>query len=322
MKKAPYRYSFTNQFEYTGLKGRIRMMNQGRSDAGWWRYVLLWSLTVLLVMACQNWQKDESPVVNRSSFPLTNPTRLLVDQLESSVAWGRLMTYHQKKVVGKSESVLTFGEPFILNLQNGVLTLAEPYRTQTILYLNGKEASLDLLTDLKTAYIEEVFVLHQFEGLDNEDPKPYRILMQISDQPIAALPGREQLLSLLEAAALSAHPLGVSHSYSMNKVLEATFFEYRDVFVKRTKNQHLKLQDEFARDIDVFINGLAVDPKEVETVHVREINRLYTHERPYSKWMRKSGRQSRYLLYIETSPKRAVRDSSYYVFSPFYSGDF
>lgn len=319
----PHRYPFTNQFQYTGLKGRIQMMNLEPSDAGWWRYVLLWGLTIMLVMACQNWQdQDAGQIVGRRSFPLINPTRALVDKIETSPEWGRLLSYYQKGGGVKPQSVLEFGEPLILSLKGEVLTLAETYRDQTTLYLNGKEASADLLAQLKADYIEELFVLHQFEGMDYNDPKPYRILIQISDNPTAALPGRTQLVDLLEAAAITAHPRGASHSYTMNTVLEATFFGYRDVFVKRTKNQHLKLQDEFGNDIEVYINGIPVDPKEVETVHVREVHRLYTHERPYTVWLQHGRRQSRYLLYIQTTPKRAQRDSSYYVFSPFYTGDF
>lgn len=298
-------------------------MNQARSDEAWWRYALLWCLTVVLVMACQNWQKQEEPDVgNRPSFPLTNPTRVRVDQIESNVTWGRLLTYHQKKSMGKDQPVLEAGAPFIIELKEGILTLKDLYMPQTVLYINGKEASLELLAKLKIDYIEELFVLHQFEGVDDYDPKPYRVLIQIRDTPMATLPGRNELVAMLEAAAISEHPLGTSHSYTMNKVLEATFFGYRDVFVKRMKNQHLKIQDEFIHDIDVFINKIPVDPREVETVHVREIAQLQTYEKPYTAWRGTGKRSNRYMLLIQTAPKRAKRDSSYYVFSPFYSGDF
>ncbi|RRA98669.1 hypothetical protein [Larkinella rosea] len=319
----PYRYSFTNRFESGGLKTRILMMNQARSDEAWWRYALLWVATVLVMMACQNWEKTDEPVVtSRRGFPLVNPTRVLVDQIETGAAWGRLLTYHQKKSQGRSESVLEYGEPFIVGLKNEVLTLGEPYKEQTLIYINGKETSAALLAKLNVDYIEEFFVLHQFDGIDNPDPKPYRILIQISEKAIDRLPGRSQFVALLEASAISDHPLGISHTYSMNNVLEATFFGYKDVFVKRLKNQHLKVQDEFMNDITVYINGIPVDTKEVETVHVREVDKLYTSERPYTKWLRTEKRESRYLLFIKTAPKRAQRDSSYYVFSPFYSGDF
>lgn len=318
-----YRYSFTNQFESGGLKTRILMMNQARSDEAWWRYALLWVTTVLVMMACQNWQKtDELEVAGRRGFPLSNPTRVLVDKIETGGAWGRLLTYHQRKSKNKSESVLEYAEPFIIGLKDNLLTLADSYKSQTRVYINGKEASAALLAQLPVNLIEEFFVLHQFEGMDTYDEKPYCVLIQISDQPIAMLPGRQQLIDMLQAAAISDHPLGVAHTYSMNKVLEATFFGYKDVFVKRTKNQHLKLQDEFLKDITVYINGISVDTKEVETVHVREVDKLYTSERPYTKWMRTGKRESRYVLFIKTAPKRARRDSSYYVFSPFYSGDF
>ncbi|MFD1142473.1 hypothetical protein ACFQ4C_15210 [Larkinella insperata] len=319
----PHQYSFTNRFEYTGLKNRIQMMNLEPSDAGWWRYALLWLLTIVLVMACQNWQdREETKTVYQRDFPLNNPTRVLVDQIETGTAWGRLLSFYRKSGKSKTAFALEYGDPLILRLKGETLSLVESYRDQTTIYLNGKEASIDLLAKLRMDYVEELFVLHEFEGMDYSDPKPYRLLIQISDNPIGAESGRSQFAALLEAAAITDHPQGTSHTYTMNTLLEATFFGYPDAFVKRTKNQHLKLMDEFSKDIDVFINGIPVDPKDVETVHVREVDRLYTHERPYTLWLRNVQRQRRYVLYIQTAPKRARRDSSYYVFSPFYSGDF
>ncbi|MGV3560009.1 hypothetical protein [Larkinella arboricola] len=323
MKRHSHQYSFTNRFEYTGLKNRIQMMNMESSDAGWWRYALLWVLTVILVMACQNWQnQEETKTVYQRNFPMINPTRALVDKIETGGAWGRLLSFYQKNGKGKPVFALEFGDPLILRLKGETLSLVESYRDQTTIYLNGKEASMDLLAKLRMDYIQELFVLHEFEGMDYSDPKPYRLLIQLSGNAMEDVPGRSQFVALLEAAAITDHPQGVSHTYTMNTLLEATFFGYRDAFVKRTKNQHLKLMDEFAKDIDVFINGIQVDPKDVETVHVREVDRLYTHERPYTLWLRNVKRQSRYVLFIQTAPKRAQRDSSYYVFSPFYSGDF
>ncbi|WP_421828399.1 hypothetical protein [Larkinella sp.] len=321
--KGPYRYRFTNHFEYAGLKNRIQMMNQARSDEAWWRYMLLWIATVLMVMACQSEQTtSEVSVTHRPDFPLINPTRILVTKLEDGPLWGRSLTYYQRKNKLKTATVLQFNAPFIINLKDSVLTLAENYKAQALVYINGQPVSAALLAKLKIDYVEELFVLHQFDGIDNPDPNPYRILIQISKQSIPMGPERQQLVAMLKAAGMSDHPLGVTHTYTMNKLLEATFFGYKDVFVKRTKNQHLKIQEEFINDIDVFINGIPVDPKEVETVHVREVDRLYTHERPFTNWMRTEKRQSRYALLIKTAPKRAKRDSSYYVFSPFYSGDF
>ncbi|RRB12937.1 hypothetical protein EHT87_20150 [Larkinella knui] len=298
-------------------------MNHAGFGVTGWRYALLWLLTGAVVMACQNAPKtDEPEVINQPGFPLTNPTRALVNTLEARPLWSRLLTYYQRNSRRKSESVLQYGEPFILGLKDSVLTLAENYKPQTLLYINGKAASMALLAKLKMNYVEDLFILHQFDGIDNPDPHPYRILIQISDRSMPLLPGRYQLMALLQASAISDHPLGTTHVFTMNKLLEATFFGYKNVFVKRTKNQHLKVQDEYINDIAVFINGIPVDPKEVETVHVREVDRLYTRERPFTAWMRSKKRENRYALFIKTSPKRAQRDSSYYVFSPFYSGDF
>ena len=108
----------------------------------------------------------------------------------------------------------------------------------------------------------------------------------------------------------------------MNKLLEANFFNNKLTFVKQKKDNYLQLYDEYTKDIDLYINGLPVDSKGIESVHVREVDKLYTQERSFEQWADSPYRQHRFTLYIQTAPKRAKRDSSYYVFSPFYSGDF
>ncbi|WP_128547443.1 hypothetical protein [Larkinella soli] len=318
-----HRYSFTNHFEQAGLKSRIRMMNQDGDGIAWWRYAAIWLLTVLVFMACQNWRREEPvQLTSRVTFPVTNPTRALAAQLAETNWWGTLLEYYPRRLKGDKASVFSYGEPFVLGVKGETLSILEPYGDLSRLYINGKEASPSLLSRLSMEYVQEIFILHQYETSPESDPKPYRIMMQIGNRPADKLPGREKLEAILQASALSSHPLGATHSYTMNKLLEATFFGYRDALVQRTKNQHLKVYDEFRKDINVFINGIPVDPKEVETVHVREVDRLYTAERPFTEWLRTGNRKSRYVLYIQTTPKRAQRDSSYYVFSPFYSGDF
>jgi hypothetical protein len=108
----------------------------------------------------------------------------------------------------------------------------------------------------------------------------------------------------------------------MNQLLEATFFHNKDALVERTKTNYLKLYDEFVPITDVFINNLRSTPADVATIHVREVARLRTVERPFTSWFRNTSPSARFVLFIQTEPKRAKRDSSFYVFSPFYSGDF
>ena len=124
------------------------------------------------------------------------------------------------------------------------------------------------------------------------------------------------------ANAISDEPSGWSHSFSMNQLMEATFFHDKQAFVERTKDDYLSLLDGYEKNIDLFINGLKATPDDIKSVHIREVDKLYTRERSYNEWIRETNPEKRYIPYVETAPKRAKRDSTYYVFSPFYSGDF
>ena len=151
---------------------------------------------------------------------------------------------------------------------------------------------------------------------------PTNIFIETSQKPVPFDGQRKQFFTLLQAAAISKYPLGESFSFNMNQVLEATFFHNKNALVERTKNEHLSVYDDYANAVEIEINHLPATLADVKTIHVREVARLYTKERPYIEWFRTDNPLPRFKLSIETSPKRAKRDSSYYVFSPFYTGDF
>lgn len=317
-------YPFTNHFDRHNLKERIQRLNESDSDRGWWRYALMWLATIGLVMACQNWKSDEKPV-ERGFLAPANPTRRLVVQLEEDPVWQSVVRFFQNR----NESWLHHqnDHELIVALIDDHLLLKEQYKARTRVFINGKEAppaAVDLVTPFN---IKELFVLKKpdaFPGTeDAADPTTYRLLIETGTNYRRADPERQNLFLLLQASMQTNNPFGQSYTFSMNELLEATFFQKKTPFVFRTKDNHLQIYDEFLTDLTVFINGQPASPDAVMQIHVREVDKLYSRERPYKEWMRTDPeRPSRFVLVIQTSPNRAQRDSSYYVFSPFYSGDF
>lgn len=318
-------YAFTNHFSGPTLRQRISMINGRRSGPFcWWRYVVWIILMGTMVFACRHKQDGNTFLTNlaanSNALPATSPTRAIVVNLEDKGTWYRhLALFHSKFGTEAAQS-----EPVILQVKGNQFVLSDDYKYSSDIYINGKSASVEDLQKLSPEFISELFVMHQFENMAGIDTqaKPYQILIQTTPQPIRFDGIRKQFFTLLQAASISQHPLGESFSFNMNQLLEATFFHNKNALVERTKNEHLSVYDDFAKTVDVFINNLPATPADVKTIHVREVARLYTKERPYTVWFRTDNPSSRFELYIQTSPKRAKRDSSYYVFSPFYSGDF
>lgn len=318
-------YLFTNRFAGSALRRRIRMMNRRRSDYGTLgRYVLWTGLMGAMALACRHSDSTNAFAIDKAAkpnaLPATSPTRALVVELEDNGTWYRhLAIYHTK-----SGTRIIQGKPVIVHVKNDRLALADDVKYESAVYVNGKEASIEALNQIAPEFVGELFVLHQWENQPDADTKakPYQILIQTSPRPVTFGPHERQFFTLLQAAAISQHPSGESFMFTMNTLLEATFFHNKNALVERTKNEHLKVYDEFEEDVDIFVNGLPATPADVTTVHVREVARLYTKERPYTAWFRADNPLRRFELHIQTTPKRAKRDSSYYVFSPFYTGDF
>lgn len=313
-------YTFTNQFSGPTLRQRVSMMNSHHSgSSAWWRYALWALLMGMMALACRHTDKKErSHPLN--ALPASSPTRALVVDLEDKGTWYRHLALFRSKF----GTEIVQSRPVVIQLKGDEFILPDDYKYASAIYIDGKEVQAEALQKLSPEFVSELFVMHQFENLAGIDTKakPYQIIVQTSPKPLPFNGQRKQFFTLLQAATVSQFPLGESFSFTMNQLLEATFFHNRNALVERTKNEHLKVYDDYAKTVDIFINNLPATPEDVKTVHVREVARLYTKERPYLEWFRADNPVSRFELYIQTSPKRAKRDSSYYVFSPFYSGDF
>ncbi|GAB3706336.1 hypothetical protein GCM10027592_39720 [Spirosoma flavus] len=214
--------------------------------------------------------------------------------------------------------------PLLLCLRENHLALKSADSLQTKLFINGQEKSAQALSALTFEEVDELMTYQKLEQMLDAEmyPESFRIYISTTHKTPRQNFTRASWKKFLSANALTDYPLGYSNSFSMNKLMEAIFFSDKHAFVTRTKDDYLKLYDDYAHNIDVYINGLAVKPARIESVHIREVDKLYTHERPFYEWADSTRQVHRFVLYVQTAPKRAKRDSSYYVFSPFYSGDF
>ncbi|GAB3810059.1 hypothetical protein GCM10028819_53050 [Spirosoma humi] len=314
-----------NHFNGPSLRQRVHMINSQPSELrAWWRYAIWLLLIGTTILACQHERNQNRPQFGKAfspnGLPAINPSRELVVGLEEKGTWYRHMALYQT----------TFGtqvvesNPVIVQLKGDQFLLPDDYKYESALYIDGKEVSVGELAKLSPSFVSELFVMHQWENRVNIDrqAKPYQIFIETSPRPVPFDGQRKEFFTLLQAAGISKYPLGETFSFNMNQLLEATFFHNKNALVERTKNEHLSVYDEYANAVDVEINHLPATLADVKTIHVREVARLYTKERPYIEWFRTDNPLPRFQLSIETAPKRAKRDSSYYVFSPFYTGDF
>ncbi|GAB3952374.1 hypothetical protein GCM10028805_34280 [Spirosoma harenae] len=279
-------------------------------------------------LACKHESQTNIDLINNSlspkiktttnRLPATSPTRALVADLEEQKSWYRHMAIYGRQ----SDIKLVESKPVVVQIKGNQFNLHEDYQYDSEVYIDGQVVATEKLSTLSPEFVSELFVMHQPEYLDNKEAKTYKIFIQTSPKPIPFDAKRKQFFTLLQAAAISKYPLGETFSFNMNQLLEATFFHNKNALVERTKNEHLQVYDEFAKTVDVFINHIPSTIADVKTIHVREVARLYIRERPYNQWFRADNPESRFELHIQTAPTRAKRDSSYYVFSPFYSGDF
>ncbi len=314
-----------NSFGSSGLKQRIGMMNRrGSGPSVWARYVLWAGMLGLMGLACRHKQPQDDELLafdrSRVTFRPVNATRVLANEIEQEIAWFRQSSManppKQSRIIsGRKVSIFFINNyPRILCLRQGKLALKNIDMSSVKLFVNGQETDASLLATLLFDSVSDLFIYEKQPNVPgaNATHETYRILIGTTHQSPPADSLHHDWEQYMTANAVSDEPGGSSHTFSMNKLLEATFFHDKKAFVGRTKNEHLVLLDDYEENIDLYINGLAATPKDIKSVHIREVDRLYTRERPYKEWTRETEPLKRFVLYIETAPKRAKRDSTYF----------
>ena len=296
---------------------------------------MVWAMLVgVMVLACRH-KTDNDRVHHKQADakrPVANATRQLAAELDGrAMPWFRQSSLIEEKrtqlINGRRVTVgIVMSYPKLLYLRNDRLALKLPHGRQVKVFINGQktESSEKALSALRFEEVDDLLVYEKWDDAPGADKyaESYRILVSTTHKTPIMTQTRSRWAHYLKAVSVSDHPFGEANTFSMNKLLEATFFSNKLTFVKRNKGNYLLLYDDYKKDIDLYINGLPVKPKDIESVHVREVDRLYANERSFEEWADGPNRKSRFVLYIQTAPKRAQRDSTYYVFSPFYSGDF
>jgi len=314
--------TFANKFGESGIADRIKMMLRPRSGVwGWLRYWLLGGVlaVVVLMMAVRQIKAVGSVPDSLTVAPQVCPDMTWLDDTYSE----NKQEWIEEVVFKQNGDAYHFGNVSTVGLKNNYLQLVGDHADyNTAVYINCQLATIAQLNKIESEFIQGLNVYEQASYSEPPAKKPWLVVVVTSPKIIPPNPYRNHFLTYLQAAALTDHPLGNEQKFSMNDILEATFFHRKSLLMERTKNEHLKLYDEFIPDTDILINGIRTDAKTLQTVHVREVDKVFIHERPFEQWFRAKGGIKRFHIDIETSLKRAKRDSSYYVFSPFYSGDF
>ncbi len=315
--------TLATRFGESGIKDRIKMMLRPRSGVwAWLRYWLLAGVLaiVMTVLSCGRVGTSESGFTSNTNLPpliCSNLDWLNNTFTEDKDEWTRHIQY-----MPGNQYPTQWLNHSVISLTKNHLQLTTEHLYDAQVFINCEPTTPDQLTKIESEFIDGLVVYEQAPYSEKAADKPWVILVTTSPRPMPSFPIRNHFLTYLQAAALTDHPLGNEQNFSMNDVLEATFFHRKNLLMERTKNEHLKLYDEFIADTDILINGIQTDAKGLQTVHVREVDKVFIHERPFHQWYRPKGAIKRFHIDIETSPNRTKRDSSYYVFSPFYSGDF
>ena len=330
----------TNHFGRSSLRHRIGMMNRQRSGhLRLGRYVAWAMLVGVMVLACRHKAQDDEMTHStgvRNNVSATNSTQQLAAELDAhGMPWFRQSALSNREQIQERTEIINGRRvviiplthyPEILCIRNDRLALRLPDGQPVRVFINGQpaESPEEAVSALRFEEVADLLVYQKWNDASGADkyPESYRVFISTTHKTPVMNRVRSRWVQYLKAASVSDHPLGKSSAFSMNKLLEAIFFSNKLTFVKRTKADYLTLYDEYKTDIDLYINGLPAKIKDIEGVHVREVDRVYANERSFEEWIDGPNRKSRFVLYIQTAPKRAKRDSTYYVFSPFYSGDF
>ena len=247
-------YAFTNQFNGSALRQRIGMMNRQRSDhRTWGRYVLWAGILGAMAMACRH--KEDSNAKPGHAYvdpelPVTNATRALVTKLDAhGMPWYRQSALSNKERTGifKGRRVVLSSYsayPEVVCLRNNRLALRQQPGQQVRVFINGRPSTEEALASLTFDEVDDLFVYKKWDDVAGAEayPESHRVLVSTTHAKPAESPVRIRWKQYLQAAAVSDHPLGQSSTFTMNKLLEATFFKNKLAFVERTKTDYHALR--------------------------------------------------------------------------------
>ena len=159
-------------------------------------------LASILILSCQQGHDTGAtthPTAKANPLPATNPSRARVVALEDKGGWYQHLVLFR---TATGTRTISFMEPMILQIRNNRLSIADGYRDESAVYVNGQEAPVESLSQLSPEHVSEIFVMHQWktDSTVKTLPNPYRVLIQTSATPVPADSKRQQFFDLLRAA--------------------------------------------------------------------------------------------------------------------------
>ena len=348
------------QFSGSMLRHRISMINRSRS--GLWaagRYVLWAGLLGVMALACRHMtDKAKSPYLveqNEKVYWIVTPT--MTDsawQQLSRDLWKHYISFNPKILRNRAGQLIrmegSVSKPNRLNIASDAISVGNK-KLPTILpplgfwydpetgFHSGMVTSdfPDLLR--KTARREQDNLLVAWRSEKNArnrmlSPNPEDVgrLNEFEETQSAAqyalkarnLPETYRAMrpEKLLAALAQKPPTGYRRVLTMNQLLEASFFKREQVMLRLDDSNHLDVYPIY-QNARIVIDGKPATLADLRAVHVRQVQLAMVRQRSeFDRVVADDDYIVKYDIKLVRAPNRMKRDSSYYVFSPFYSGDF
>ena len=336
---SPELFTFTNHFNQSLLKSRIAMMNRASTWRSSWRYASFLVAMGIILMCLQSY----SPAQLTSLSPPEFGTRYLV--AKKGKLYGVITPYATDKDLTAIQKTLkkhgvTFelqgverdAEGRISDIKNVILG---NYGSEAMKIIRRRDktsegykmAFFDFCYDPEVGCYPDIHpsdypnslsqVLAQ-EGLFTHNSAFKQSLFDISF--------KDKIKGTQTYPAEYRKKMERTWSGNMNQLLEASFFKRQGTMVYVRPDKYLDVYPKYRENVTLFVDGKEVSTEELHKVHIRQVAVVYAHKRPAQEELfgistRKSG-ETDYVVWIERASNRLQRDSSHYVVSPFYTGDF
>lgn len=353
----PAYFSFTNNFNKSLLHSRITMMNRQSSWRSWWRYVAI-GMALFFTVMCQNISEQAIPVeggsyktgnssasgmiLGEDNSKKVGDTRYLVSK--NGKLYGVITPYATEKDIEEISKILAkYQVPFrLFGVQRDEKGRIAQIK-DVVLGDYGSEAMKVVkkqkrLGNLQLAFFDFCYD-PEFGCYPNIHPEEFpnslsqtmlqegvvsngSITKQLLYEPLL----KDKMNGVKRGRDLTKTEMEYTWTGSMNQLLEASFFKRKEAMLYVRPDKHLDLYDEYKKSITVFVDRKEVTLEELKQVHIRQVAIVYAHKRRTKESMlgalNRSDDDTDYVVWIDRAPNRMKRDSSNYIVSPFYTGDF
>ena len=336
---SPEHFTFTNHFNQSLLKSRIKMMNRTSTWRSSWRYASFVVAMGVILMCLQSY----SPAQRTSLSPSEFGTRYLV--AKKGKLYGVITPYATDKDIAAIHKALkkhgvTFelqgierdAEGRISDIKNVILG---DYGSETMKIIRRRDETSE---GYKMAFFD--FCYDPEVGCyPNIPPSDYpNVLSQVLTQEglfthnsalkqsLYDVSFKDKVRGVQTNPAETREKMERTWSGNMNQLLEASFFKRQGTMVYVRPDKYLDIYPKYQDNVTLFVDGKEMTLQELHKVHIRQVAKVYAHKRQakedFSGILNRLKGQTDYVVWIERAPNRLQRDSSHYIVSPFYTGEF